>query len=393
MQAYGGDRLRIGEDGRILLSCRAPKRWIPRKEKTTTSVEHPGTAVLWDDAYYEVLSALEIPGGVRYELAPWREEHAIRTADRYDDASEVRRQAAYRKEVHRRRTTAVSFLWNIFAGMLPARVQEQLESEYGVEAFRITARSLILSVAVIVVLLRYIVQQYTTTGGVPGVGIGIANVLFMETMIRFRVAWGQRQACGSIAGFILYTVAYVLTPRGWLLAPWEPPQDNPSLTFVPPSEGRQLRDALIMRSSYATLLSQEEQRRLQEWYGFQYREHAYGIAWVILFFSSAGVFTSIQTLKSGFRFTAFASLVCAGYLAVEQMLRLRGFSARPTPSVLAVVARPFLSRFLRVRPAVALDVSESAGLRHDPESPRPLRDVYDGPSEPFEQRKGKSGED
>ena len=71
------------EEGRIVLASRVEKGWTARVAKTLTSPEHPGTAVLCEDQYYEVLEAsVQAQGGVRYVLAPWAEEHAIRVADR-----------------------------------------------------------------------------------------------------------------------------------------------------------------------------------------------------------------------------------------------------------------------------------------------------------------------
>src|SRR5258706_16040637 len=84
MQAFGSDRVRVADDGRVLLSSRVGKGWTTRVEKTLTTAEFPGTAVLWSYAYYEVVDAEPLPsGGVRYTLLPWRDAHAMRVVDRY----------------------------------------------------------------------------------------------------------------------------------------------------------------------------------------------------------------------------------------------------------------------------------------------------------------------
>src|SRR5688572_7959016 len=94
MQPHGGDRVRVVGERIILLSPIA-KGWTARVPKQGTHSEHPGTAVLWDEQYFEVVSADMTAGGVRYVLMPWREEHTIRQFAAYDEASEAERIADY----------------------------------------------------------------------------------------------------------------------------------------------------------------------------------------------------------------------------------------------------------------------------------------------------------
>src|ERR1700686_1967980 len=112
MQAYGSDRVRRGEGERIVLSSRAPKGWTARVEKTLTSAEFPGTAVLWEERYFEVLRAEPDAGGVRYILEPWRDRHAMRVTDRYDEESETLRieelRKAHQREKHRKSANALA---------------------------------------------------------------------------------------------------------------------------------------------------------------------------------------------------------------------------------------------------------------------------------------------
>src|SRR5204862_4742451 len=93
MQAYGSDRLREGDDGQLILLSRLPKNgWTPRVEKTLTTAEFPGTAVLWEEQFFEVVTADPLPqGGVRYVLPPWRAHHAMRLTARYDPETEAQR--------------------------------------------------------------------------------------------------------------------------------------------------------------------------------------------------------------------------------------------------------------------------------------------------------------
>src|SRR3954469_1325911 len=159
MQAYGSDHVRAEEGGRVVLLSRIPKAWTPRAPKTLTTAEFPGTAVLWGEGYFEVISAEPLPaGGFRYVLEPWQEMHAMRTTDRYDEEGEAERVAEYRaqlsRETKRKSANALAFL----AGHLPAGVQEELSRELGVSATRMTIVSALGTYAVVIGFVLWIVS-------------------------------------------------------------------------------------------------------------------------------------------------------------------------------------------------------------------------------------------
>ncbi|MCU1246447.1 MAG: hypothetical protein JWN02_2357, partial [Acidobacteria bacterium] len=113
MRAFGSDRLVVDDEGRIFLSSRLPKpNWNPRASGTSTlRAEHPGTAILCEERWYEVVAVESLGQGVCYELAPWPEEHVIRTSEGYDQVSEARRLAEHRGGIGReRRRKTVSWL-------------------------------------------------------------------------------------------------------------------------------------------------------------------------------------------------------------------------------------------------------------------------------------------
>src|SRR5712691_8463289 len=102
MRAYGSDRVRHDSGDQWILSCRRPKGWLARAPKSLTRAEYPGTAVLWEERYFEVVSVENgAEGGVRYVLEPWRDNHIMRVSDAYDDASETRREVEHRAAVAR----------------------------------------------------------------------------------------------------------------------------------------------------------------------------------------------------------------------------------------------------------------------------------------------------
>ena len=86
--SHGGDRVELLAGGRVRLACASTKGWTPRRTKTATSPEHPGTAVSWDGGVFEVLEAdADRSGGVAYVLAPWEDRHTVRVFERYDAES------------------------------------------------------------------------------------------------------------------------------------------------------------------------------------------------------------------------------------------------------------------------------------------------------------------
>ena len=91
------------DDGAVVLICRLAKEgWTARVPNTLTRSEHPGTAILWDEAYYEVVDINVIANGVEYTLAPWSESHTMRVSDAYDAKSEAKRTRRSEASVTRR---------------------------------------------------------------------------------------------------------------------------------------------------------------------------------------------------------------------------------------------------------------------------------------------------
>src|SRR5688500_6691781 len=115
MHPYGGDRLR-NAGGKIILQAAIPKGWVARKPKGIHA-EYPGTAVLWDGEYFEVISAERASEtAVRYVLEPWRDEHVIRDFQHYDEATEARRIADHRAAASQRKKSVLSGLSGIGLG-------------------------------------------------------------------------------------------------------------------------------------------------------------------------------------------------------------------------------------------------------------------------------------
>jgi hypothetical protein len=338
MQAFGSDRLRQVGEKLILLSA-IPKGWTPRTPKTNTSAEYPGTTVLWDEQYFEVVEAVPVEGGkVRYVLAPWREEHTIRTFESYDAESEARRIADHEMAARQRRASTASRFSGFLLGHLPNPVQMHMQNELGVVPSRMTIASAIPPI-VFFAICMVLAAGATLEGGrspIPPWLTLLAGFMTVESLVRITVALSGNRGIGSVIGTI-----------GWLLFGRRIPVDQrgQGLFTLEASEERTMSDALMMKAPLLTLLSREEQQRLAERHGFDYRQHAYGLTWTMLVFAILGVVSSWP--KAGASATALLSLLVASAVAVEQVFRLMQLPRGPARSVFGIVVRPFVRDVLR----------------------------------------------
>jgi hypothetical protein len=338
MQAFGSDRLRqVG--GKLILLSAIPKGWTPRSPKTNTSAEYPGTTVLWDEQYFEVVEAVAAEGGrVRYVLVPWREEHTIRTFESYDAESEARRLADHELAARQRRASAASRASGFLLGHLPNPVQLHMQNELGVVPSRMTIASAIPPMVLFGICMSLAVGARIdgARSPIPGWLMLVAGFMTVESLVRITVALSGDRGIGSVLGTI-----------GWLLFGRRIPVDErgQGLFTLEASEERTMSDALMMKAPLLTLLSRAEQQRLAERHGFDYRQHAYGPTWTMLAFAILGVVSSWP--KAGVSATALLSLLVAGAVAVEQVFRLMQLPRGPAPSVFGVVVRPFVRDVLR----------------------------------------------
>jgi hypothetical protein len=348
MQPYGGDRVRTA-GGKIILHSNLSKGWKARVAKTTTNSEFPGTAVFWDEQYFEVIAAELLPqGGVRYVLEPWRDEHTIRVFDHYDEPTEAQRIEDYRRAKAQQKKSLGARLSGIVLGLLPAPVQKHLENELGVTPSTMTMLSCIPSLALLGVC-AWLTASAKLDKGPPPVPFLLWLLVFglvIESAFRFQVAMMQGRGMGTLFGLVGYSLFWLIMPnrRKWP-KPFAEERGNRLFTLPPPDDVA-LRDSLETRGPLLTLLPKSDQLALAERYGFDYRKHAFGLAWIILVSSAFGVVSSwVKVVDSG-SVSAFISLVLAGALVIEQIARLNAFKRGPAGSFLAVVVRPFLRGFL-----------------------------------------------
>jgi hypothetical protein len=339
MTPYGSDRVRVDGE-RIVLSSRLPKGWTPRVERTLTSAEFPGTAVLWEERYFEVVGAEALPrGAVRYKLEPWAEHHAMRFTARYDAESEAALAAEWRAAIARERQRKTAGALALLTGHLPAIVQERLGGELGVLPARLTMLSLLSELLLLIAVISYGVSSYMAQHGVPLWTVVVAGFLFFETAIRFHLCWMQHRPAGSALGGIAYILYWLLTGARAEASPFATARGHaaPIRTAAPEERGRS--DALLLREPLATLLPATDQSRLRERYGYDYRRLSAKVAGFVLAVALLGVVSSL-------RMGAIVSGIVAALLAVEQLVRLAAFARGPQPSILGWIARPLLAKLL-----------------------------------------------
>ncbi|MEA2166513.1 MAG: hypothetical protein QOK37_4640 [Thermoanaerobaculia bacterium] len=340
MQAYGSDRVRPGDGDQLILMSRFPKQWTPRAPKTLTTAEFPGTAVLWEERYFEVVDVEGMAqGGVKYVLEPWREMHIMRTTDRYDAEREAERlrewRAGFSRERKRKSVNALALL----TGHLPSIVQEELGREIGVMPRRLTLISVAGVYAVIIALVLWIAGGVMEQRpGSPAVYI-LTGYLFVETSFRLLVGWLIGRSIGSPLGVIGYIAYYyTIADRTRAVSPFGQEKGTRTPIGEAPAE-RATSDALLMREALVTLLPPADQARVAARFGYDYRRQSRPIAALIFLFASLGVATSIHN-------GAVISFIVAAAVAAEQLYRLIVLGRGPAGSVWGILARPFVRKLL-----------------------------------------------
>lgn len=208
MRAYGGDRVEEGEGGKVSLTSASSKGWQGRSAAVPSRRSaHPGTAVTWDGALYEVTEARPLASGeVLYLLSPWDEAQAIRTLERYDPATEAaraREQLGRANAVKKRR---VAILLAPLLGHLPGVVQERMESEFGAPATKMTVASA-LPLFVLGVLGAFAAFTSAVGGSpepLPELPLPVSLYLALESYFRLSSVATQSRPMGSIPGTLLY---------------------------------------------------------------------------------------------------------------------------------------------------------------------------------------------
>lgn len=332
MQTIGSDRLRR-EGDKLILSSRHNKGWVPRVERTLTTAEFPGTAVCWDEQYFEVVTAEALPqeNAVRYTLVPWREQLTMRTVTNYDEPTESARTAALRSAVVREHKRKSFYLTGILAGHLPGDVQQRIADEYGLLAHNLTLMSTAAIYAGVVVIAIVVSDRVLREEPLPIILVVVGLYFFVESAWRTLWAFVARMPLGTPIGLIVYAI--------YARASGKPLKVSRKVVTMAPTDDIVRRDMLAMREPLVTLLPVADQQRIAQRFDYQYRRLSAKTAAFILFFAMIG---AISAVKSG----AILSGLVAGAIAAEQLYRLSAFSRGPASSVLGFLVRPVVRKLL-----------------------------------------------
>lgn len=350
MQAFGSDRLSLREDGAAILSCRTAKQnWQARIGKTLTTPQHPGTAIAWDDEYWEVVDVEMTQSGVRYTLVRWPDSAAMRLVDRYDESAEAERararQRAHVREKGRKGATALGFL----TGHLPANVQMHLAENIGTNPARLTMISAIPPFALFgfyfVTIVGNVIPSLERRWVPPRIVVALLLYLALDSFVRFLFALSRGRPMGSVFGVIGYAIYYALArDRSKLVAPFAPERGSSVKTTQLTAEAKLQSDLALVEPLFS-LLAEGDQKTLAQRYGIDYRSTATTLAGILLVFSLLGVITSVGSARQ-LHLSGFVSLTIAGLLFAEQVWRFVKLPQGPAPSILRFLVRPFLTRYL-----------------------------------------------
>lgn len=357
-RAYGTDLVSETADGSFELTCALSKGWRARTPRAATSVEHPGSAVEWEEEIFEVREAIPLADGrTRYRLAAWDPRHAIRTLDHYDPAAETGRTAERVERVKDRRSRRMSVLLAPLLGHLPAHVQEDMERQFSARAVGMTIAS-----ALPLFIIGFLSFFESVTAGIGSrfsaegaaqlsvfpwlawLPAPVGIFLLAESTFRLTSAVAASQPCGSLLGVLGY--------EGWLAAGGKRHGRPLGATVKPPQDpNRNADDRYHLLEPLAALLRPDEQKLLASRFGFDPLRWGRRTAVWLMAFALLNILISVVQLGASRGGVGdFVWLLLGIGLLFEQLARRRAIGRGvPAGSVLGAFVRPLAREMLRER--------------------------------------------
>lgn len=220
----------------VILSPIAKPGWRARAEATPTRPLFPGSAIAFEGTLFEIHTA-STPRGTephRYELRAWENRFPIRETFEYS-REEAQRVRAAIAAAQRKGATAHLFAWLLpLVGLLPRRLQDAIEAEYGVPAARATFWSALLTLGLSSTCTLVAIQaglSLSMGGPRPGAfsrwalhWVALTGYLVLESIVRYRLSFPAGIAIGSapVALPLLAVLALIDLGRGRSAAPPTP---------------------------------------------------------------------------------------------------------------------------------------------------------------------------
>ena len=180
--------------------------WRARQTSNGPEPTFPGTAVLFEDQYYELLAVSPLGERFAYDLGPWDDRFPFRGLVSYSP-EDVARAANERDATARSRRARTALFWTApLIGLLPGEDQRAIEREHGLSAAFTTGCSAI-TVAIPSAVL-FVLSSASVVGRLMGMdthGEGfqewqpVWGYLMIESVARLGLTLGGMHGVGSIA--------------------------------------------------------------------------------------------------------------------------------------------------------------------------------------------------
>jgi hypothetical protein len=194
-----------GERYRLRLETPVERTWRARIEGDQIRATHHGTALLFQDHYYEVvLTEVGGTGLIHYYLAPWPDDAIIRQAAELSPATSELAASQQKTERQRAKVGSLLLFATPFLGLLPKRDQLRLEREYGTDSLLATSISAaLIGLPAAIMTVFGIASSFGAGFGAstnPDVQRLLAPALyfFAESMLRIWSSFSAGEPAGSL---------------------------------------------------------------------------------------------------------------------------------------------------------------------------------------------------
>lgn len=214
----GGFALRR-EDGELIVDCPfPPPGWQARQPGDLVRADFPGTPLLHDGSYYEIVDIETRDKRFRYVLEPWDDRNLLRSPQSLDpETCRALWRAEQDRKARERRAKSLRVLLPL-VGLLPARDQYRIEREYGLLAAHATmASSGIGAIFFLPTAFFGLIATFVSgfSGAFPGLAwteswVVVLVYFAIESWARAHMAFANEQAAGSLPVVLIVELARAL---------------------------------------------------------------------------------------------------------------------------------------------------------------------------------------